>query len=187
MFTGGEDVHPSLYGGRDVGLSSHNLQRDNFEIEVFNFCLKNNVKVTGICRGFQFINVMAGGRMYQHIEMHPYMHTARFGYIDELMEVNSTHHQLVDLPSGSIPLVWAEPKLVKNGYNYLAENKIPPIEVEGAIFPNINGFGVQFHPEILDQTMPAVIEYRKLLLDFINTDLDMFIQRHSTEVCNAGI
>ena len=70
VFTGGEDIHPSFYNGRDCGISQTNKARDDYEIKIFNFCLENEIKMVGICRGSQFLNVMAGGFMYQHITGH---------------------------------------------------------------------------------------------------------------------
>ncbi len=57
-----------LIGGEDVsymcclGKKSKN-QRDNFEIEIYNYFKKNKKPVLGICRGLQIINVAEGGTL----------------------------------------------------------------------------------------------------------------------------
>jgi hypothetical protein len=107
VFTGGEDVHPTLYRGPNIGMSQTNLARDTYEKGIFNQCRQYNIKMIGICRGFQFLNVMDGGQMYQHLDNHAMWgrHPAYFPSTGEVLNVSSTHHQLVKLPAGSIPLI----------------------------------------------------------------------------------
>jgi len=102
IFPGGADVNPNLYG-EENRMSFIDNFRDSWEIEVFNECIDNNIKIFGICRGNQFINVMCGGKLYQHIDGHA-------GRIHGLCVINesnsainslkyskqhSTHHQAV--------------------------------------------------------------------------------------------
>lgn len=65
-FTGGEDVSPELYGQQNTGQSYTNPRRDEREVEIYNAFLGHRPFV-GICRGGQFLNVMNGGTMIQHI------------------------------------------------------------------------------------------------------------------------
>lgn len=50
MFTGGEDVDPSLYGCEKHRRTYSNLKRDLYENEVFSKINPNQL-VIGICRG----------------------------------------------------------------------------------------------------------------------------------------
>ncbi len=175
LFTGGEDVHPNFYGGVDCGISYTNLKRDSYEMALLDFCMKHKIKMTGICRGFQFLNVMAGGKMYQDIDNHGvYRHPAYFRSTGEIYKVSSTHHQLVILPSSAIPMVWADPKRSNyyNGPDGLIDVNGPSKEIEGAIFPNLNAFGVQYHPEIMAEDEKGRIEYENLILKFIEEGLE---------------
>lgn len=65
-FTGGADVMPQLYGEKNEGLSYCNPARDLFEESVYKQFV-NRVPMVGICRGGQFLNVMNGGKLIQHL------------------------------------------------------------------------------------------------------------------------
>ena len=170
-FTGGEDVHPTFYNGVDCGISFTNKRRDSYEKAILDFCVRKNVKMTGICRGFQFLNVMASGKMFQDVTNHTvHRHPAYFKTIYETHDVSSTHHQLVKLPKNAIPIVWAAPRRSKHyrGPDGSFDMVGPRIEVEGAIFPTLNAFGVQYHPEMMGENETGRIEFIKTVLKFIN-------------------
>lgn len=100
QFTGGEDVSPDLYGEAKHSRTHSNPDRDHRERIVFNLCLSINKPMSGICRGGQFLNVMCGGKMWQHVDGH-----ARSGTHDcideltgEVFQATSTHHQMM-IPS----------------------------------------------------------------------------------------
>ena len=58
LFTGGEDVHPSLYNDTSPKrYCATNLSRDKIEQDIFKVALDNSIPMTGICRGSQFLNV----------------------------------------------------------------------------------------------------------------------------------
>ena len=175
VFTGGEDVHPNLYGGVDCGISYTNLKRDSYEMALLDFCLKHRIKMTGICRGFLFLNVMAGGQMYQDVDGHgTYRHGTFFRSTEKIYDVSSTHHQLVKLPETAIPMMWSDPKR-SNHYNGPDGSIIPDgidREIEGAIFPTLNAFGVQYHPEIMHDNEKGKREYSNLILKFIEKGLE---------------
>ena len=50
LFTGGEDVDPSLYGCEKHASTYSNLSRDLYEKKIFNQ-VSNNQLVIGVCRG----------------------------------------------------------------------------------------------------------------------------------------
>ena len=50
LFTGGEDVSPSLYGCEKHSTTWSNLDRDLYEKEIFEQVSENQL-VVGICRG----------------------------------------------------------------------------------------------------------------------------------------
>ena len=184
-------MHPSFYKGKDTGLSFHNIHRDIYEQRIFNFCIANNVKMTGICRGFQFLNVFAGGRMYQHITNHGICgtHLAYFDTTGDSLPVTSTHHQLVKLPGNAIPIAWADPKLSDVYMDADCEEhiNIKDREIEAAIFPTHNIFGVQFHPEFMDADEPGRIYYELLINRFLKYDMQKFTMICLKEISNNSI
>lgn len=72
VFPGGEDISPSLYKtpqayydySEDPGF---NASRDVSDFILMNYCLDNNIKVMGICRGYQMYAVAAGAEMIQDL------------------------------------------------------------------------------------------------------------------------
>ncbi len=66
-FTGGEDVHPSIYGQTMMGARGCNLARDSQECGIYEIASQNDIPMVGICRGGQFLNVLQGGKMIQHL------------------------------------------------------------------------------------------------------------------------
>lgn len=52
LFTGGEDVDPSLYGKEKHPRTSSNIERDKKELEIFNKIRPDQLAL-GICRGLK--------------------------------------------------------------------------------------------------------------------------------------
>lgn len=178
MFTGGADVNPVLYGGVHTDISFIDPDRDRVEEVIFNLCLKHGIKITGICRGFQFLNVMCGGKMYQHINHHAGpLHNVIYPATGQEAMVTSTHHQLVMPPKDAVPVAWSEPNL-SDIYIGPDTNSIegPAHETESAIYPDYNTFGAQFHPEMMEEGMPGRTYYEKVLSDFLSLDIEPFTQ-----------
>ena len=93
MFTGGADVSPSLYKQAPMPRTQSNPRRDVKESGIFRKHKK--IPKVGICRGGQFLNVMSGGSMWQHVEGHcngPHLVKMLNG--EEIM-MTSTHHQMI--------------------------------------------------------------------------------------------
>lgn len=152
IFTGGEDVNPELYGEKNRH-AHYNIQRDQVESWVYAAAQEYAIPMLGICRGHQFMCVMAGGTLYQdtqaelgqyHNNPHEVQHTQwshDCGFYDMMARsnplgspdvVNSYHHQAVKcLPTNSFPLMLH------------ADNSI-----EGILYSR--GLSVQEHPEYID-------------------------------------
>jgi gamma-glutamyl-gamma-aminobutyrate hydrolase PuuD len=177
LFTGGADVDPELYGGIHKDISMIQPNRDRLESAIFELALKHSVKITGICRGFQFINVMCGGRMYQHITNHAGpLHDVTYPATGDQTMVTSTHHQLVMLPKDAIPVAWSSSNRSTIYIGPEAESiDGPEHEMESAIFPQYNAFGVQFHPELLREGATGRNYYLNVMTDFLNLSIEEFI------------
>jgi gamma-glutamyl-gamma-aminobutyrate hydrolase PuuD len=104
QFTGGSDVTPALYGEKNTA-SDNSEPRDLMEIGVFGVAMAEDIPMAGICRGGQFLNVMCGGKMIQHIvghatgRTHPLFQDSDDGIPIKVAEnVTSTHHQAIVTP-----------------------------------------------------------------------------------------
>ena len=99
LIPGGADVSPRLYGQKFGVHTNIDHGRDRFDIAIFNFCRNNRIPMLGICRGCQFLAVMAGAQLIQHIniERHYSMpHDVMDVSTKEFFVTNSTHHQAVN-------------------------------------------------------------------------------------------
>lgn len=93
LFTGGEDVTPSLYGCKKHPTTYCNQKRDLKEKAIFNSMHSNQIAL-GICRGSQFLCVMNGGLLVQDCLNHAIGQTHGITNGDMMYQITSTHHQM---------------------------------------------------------------------------------------------
>lgn len=94
VFTGGEDVTPSLYGCKKHRTTYSNLKRDQDEQAVFNKVDPKKQVCLGICRGSQFLCVMNGGKLVQNVSSHATGFTHGITDGNKIYQITSTHHQM---------------------------------------------------------------------------------------------
>ncbi len=94
VFTGGEDVTPSLYGCKKHRTTRSNLDRDKREQDIFNKINPKKQVCLGICRGSQFLCVMNGGKLVQNVTYHATGFTHGITDGDKIYQITSTHHQM---------------------------------------------------------------------------------------------
>ncbi len=165
MFTGGEDVSPYLYGQNPHPLTKWNNERDGYEMIEFKKAKGLDKKLIGICRGSQFLCVMAGGMLVQH-QSHPNPHHILWkDRSGPVLEVNSYHHQRQNpwgLEDPFIVIGWCEGLSPINESDPKAEFKLNRNhEVEVAYYPRIKALCIQCHPEMMDMRSRAIKEFRK--------------------------
>lgn len=180
VFTGGEDVWPWLYNRKTHTSTSCNPERDRREINEFQKALRLGKPMVGICRGSQFLCVMAGGILVQH-QSHPGIHDI-FTACGKNVTVTSTHHQRQypwDIDEFNLigwcylsPYSWGEDgeDLSINTIDVGSEaegiqGNLPEVEI--AIYPKIKALAIQSHPEMQDLNGPSIAYFRDLLTRFI--------------------
>lgn len=96
LFTGGADVDPKLYGETPHKTVYSNPSRDDIEILSFQKAKKLGKFMLGICRGAQFLTVMNGGKLVQHVNGHAIqgVHAVHVNNNITCM-ITSTHHQMM--------------------------------------------------------------------------------------------
>jgi hypothetical protein len=144
QFTGGEDVTPEIYG--EINTNSHNnFNRDLIEAGYFALAIRCNKPMAGICRGGQFLNVMCGGKMIQHVEGHAIHGTHEIVTNDaELIQVTSTHHQMM------VPEKYSAELVAWGNIVHKADDKFHPDYEEydsEVLYFNENCLCFQPHPE----------------------------------------
>lgn len=182
LFTGGADISPQLYGDTSpFGWCYNNIKRDIQEIKIFKMAVKHKIVMTGICRGLQFLNVMAGGKMIHHLEKHA--GTSGHNMMtnnDNIIRINSLHHQMILPPPDAVILGWAYPSIsnVYIGQNDKNITMANMKEYEAAIFPRIKAFGVQYHPEMMETISDGYLWYKAMIHMALNVSWKDFVQRY---------
>jgi len=151
QFTGGSDVSPHLYGEETHPRTHSSLLRDTGEIKVYEDCLRQGKPMAGICRGGQFLHVMSGGKLWQHIPGHAIMHThSAWSYDKEtVLHVTSTHHQAMRYSKdvGEV-LLWAA---AHGAHQHMSDGMVVAVEVthnvESVYHMESKSFCYQPHPE----------------------------------------
>ena len=173
LIPGGNDVDPALYNEKpDKCLEQTDPEFDHYVSNVVSQAAARGIPVLGICRGLQFLNVWAGGTLWQDLpsrppsgtnvvhrilrasgEAAPCYHeiTIKEGsfmfrlFKTRRLKVNSYHHQgIKTLAARFHPVAWADDGLVE-------------------AFEDDSGTiaGVQFHPEkerVLDPAFNSIFK-----------------------------
>ena len=164
-FTGGEDVTPALYGDVAHKYTGNNVYRDAKEGVIFEQCVHKKIPMVGICRGGQILNVLSGGRMYQHVEGHGRSHSITDVLTGETVYVSSTHHQMI-MPSDKALLV-ASSTLggEREWYDGAVFKKdISNQDIEVVFYPETQCLCFQPHPEFTSAEYYGMKTYFKSLL-----------------------
>jgi putative glutamine amidotransferase len=152
IVSGGDDIHPGLYGLEALTEKEYDHDRDELEQYYINYALEHRLPLMGICRGYQLINVVLGGSL--HLDIRKMRRkTSNFGTIlprktvllseDSTiagltglnrLRVNSLHYQAVDRVAESLRI---------GGHDLDAFVQV--LEHSG----DMPILGVQWHPEYL--------------------------------------
>lgn len=151
QFTGGADVSPFLYGEFVHPQAHCDPRRDLVEAGYYAWAVRIGAKMAGICRGGQFLNVMNGGSMYQHVDGH-----CRDHYLIDLpstrsIKVTSTHHQMMRVGSKGVTIAIAHEATFHermSGHAVVRDAIIDePADTEAVFYGNTNSLCFQPHPE----------------------------------------
>lgn len=138
-------------------------ERDATEKRLVAFALKKNIPVLGVCRGFQALNIIFGGKLVRHIENGRKNHAGMQHTITlfkspwqkyakaKAIKVNSFHSQGVIASGIAKPLrIFA---------------KSPDSVIEGIYHPTKRILGIQWHPE---RKNPSADFDKKLIQSFFS-------------------
>jgi GMP synthase-like glutamine amidotransferase len=185
LFTGGEDVSPTYYDEKKLERTFSNPERDRREKVIYDTAREMGKPMVGICRGGQFLNVMNGGKMWQHIEGHGGDHLMR-----EILPkkskrkeprtfmVTSTHHQMMrPAKTGVVLAVGVTPDgdpicAHREAYGECVDGKDgkehPDIEV--VWYPDTKCLCFQPHPEYQAAPKECKDYFEELMMDLVVPD-----------------
>jgi hypothetical protein len=187
QFTGGEDVDPALYDEVPHPTTGYNRGRDEVCIDLWDYALRAGIPMVGICRGGQFLNVMNGGKMFQHCDGHAIRGTHKATILETGLEVDvtSTHHQIMR-PNRDKGIVLMEAdklgtfkqhmelttsEVFLDGKGWLVVDKQHEDDCESIYYPDTNSICYQPHPEYCEEKSSCVQAYKSFLRNYTGLDV----------------
>ncbi len=177
VLQGGNDVAPECYGETPLKPEwAGDPVRDAYEIELIKAFIDAGKPVFGVCRGFQLLNVMHGGTLWQDIA------TQRPNSLDhrELGRYECHFHDVEFVPGTRLAGLYpAAKRTVANSIHHQGVKDLAPGFVAEAHCPDdgmVEAFrrtggsyvaGVQWHPEFHDPADHSTIDDSPMLNDFL--------------------
>lgn len=158
VWTGGEDINPSIYGEERLPQTDRPSGRDIGDLEAIKEALELNKFMVGICRGAQLLNcVPNGGKLWQDVDNHNYSSHRTFDCVTGTwLWTNSIHHQAMIPGPGAEILCWSMESTRKERQDMVWSTGTRPKgsavlekdkDIEGLWYPETRSLLVQFHPE----------------------------------------
>lgn len=178
LFTGGQDVSPSLYG--EVPRFSNvspSIERDREEKTVLSYALENDLPVLGICRGIQFLNAFLGGTLYQDL---PGEHGSFVCHCQK-PPYDMPCHKVEILPGTPLHALLKKDEIEVNSYHHqairiLAKELAPEAVstdglIEAVYMPKARYVhAYQWHPEFSYKVNP---DSKKIFCEFVSSSIDL--------------
>lgn len=162
IVTGGQDVHPAVWGGDAAHLGpvlksrtsgfAHDLDRDAYEITLIRAAVATRTPVLGICRGHQILNVALGGTLVADLPPTQVDH-----YLTDAAPTDGRVNHRVDFTPGSLAHEIYGPSRIVNSWHHQAVDRcgaglLPSGRAQDAVveaieLPDHPVLGVQWHPE----------------------------------------
>jgi putative glutamine amidotransferase len=165
IISGGDDIDPQLYRPDAPDVAPINPRRDQFELQVINTALEQNLPILGICRGAQLLNVVLGGTLFADLREVRLITSNRRtllplktlllkenSQLNQVLQtrrcrINSLHHQAIrELGEGLVVSAWDADEIVQ-----AVECPAHPFRI-----------GVQWHPEYLPLSPHSGRLFRRL-------------------------
>ncbi len=176
MIVGGYfDIHPSRYGDDEIHpMTKLNNVRENFEYALGQKAIQTNLPFFGICNGMQLLNVLHGGKVFQHIPDAGKFIDHEQSHIEGFNDYHTGYHNvLIEKDSKLFDIVKQEKFKTNSSHHQAAKQEGKGLAVAAraedglieAIEKTNHPFclGVQWHPEF------EVSEAdKKIFVGFIN-------------------
>ncbi|WP_207942266.1 hypothetical protein DOK78_000642 [Enterococcus sp. DIV2402] len=158
LFTGGQDVSPTLYGEamRETCGESCVL-RDEMETYCLQQALALDKPILGICRGLQLLNVVLGGTLYQDLPTE----SSSACQHQMIAPYNRAQHKVTILPDSLLFTILGKTQVGVNSYHHQGIKRLSPqLKIAAtasdglieAVYMSNKRFvlAVQWHPEFFE-------------------------------------
>lgn len=190
IFTGGEDVDPALYGEKAHSTTHFNVERDTYEKTIFDLASEKKIPMLGICRGSQFLTVMNGGKLIQHVTGHNkgdheiiILDPEFIGLKEkeeDIIQMSSTHHQMM-YPYSLDPddyhiIAFSEKDLSnvywKNNLEQYSDEEEELEECEIVFYKKTKCLAIQGHPESMLDNHLTTKAVRAIIETYLFCEID---------------
>jgi gamma-glutamyl-gamma-aminobutyrate hydrolase PuuD len=145
-------------------------KRDEDDIALYLLCLEHGIPMFGVCRGAQFLHVMNGGKLWQHVDRHYGDHRIYdIKKRDFVQKVSSVHHQMVRLNTDNGMELIATNGDARNRWANPTERAGAKADIEVFFYRDTCCLGVQGHPEYAGLSF-----LHEMVLDLINETILSF-------------
>ena len=151
VISGGDDIHPTIFGEEPLAETFYDHDRDELEQEYIRDAMERNLPIFGICRGHQLINALLGGSLHLDIRHMRKKTLNRRGLL--------ATKTVVLVSSGRLHRILGRDRIRVNSLHYQAVRDLAPdLDSEAYDLDNFcqaaamaekNILGVQWHPEYL--------------------------------------
>ena len=153
LFTDGHHVNPQYYTEKLGKYTNIDKDRDTADKRIYDLCKRRGKLMIGFGRGGEFLNVMSGGKMIQHINGHDSNHTVSSTHYKSSFVVPSNHSQMMypyEMPKDKYQvLAWAkrfQSTTYLDGNNEEMNLVDEFLEPEAIFFKNTNALAFQADP-----------------------------------------
>ena len=155
VYGGGSDVSPEFYGQHPIQQCGYpDRKRDEAERKVFVEARDLGIPQMGICRGAQFLHVMCGGTLWQHVNNHTRDHLIFDITSNTMVRTSSTHHQMMKWNNDMTLLACCDDDVAtyyEDAFEVIDFDKEkdyrPQLEVEVCSYEEDKVLCIQGHPE----------------------------------------
>lgn len=172
LLSGGYDIDPSCYGKSTLSpYCKTENHRDEIELELLNYAMKDSLPILGICRGMQLLNVYFKGELCVDIPTFCSTDSTQIIHRDPKQQKDVTHPITIQTNSELFSILGIENTTVNSWHHqcvsFLGENlkvaaQSPDKNIESIEWQNgLNDrwiLGVQWHPERFYKEKPENIK-----------------------------
>lgn len=181
QFTGGSDVNPAGYGEPRHRTTIFDEQRDKNEELIYLAARESRQPMAGICRGGQFLNVMAGGKLWQDVDNHTGKPHITYDLLNNrTLTVTSTHHQMMRPTKEAVIVGIAMESTKRKKMRYVSggnpleitmdtDHSLSP-DIEVVLYPKLSLLCFQPHPEYRGGGVALQKWYFELINDHLMTE-----------------